>query len=290
MHFTSQGKSLDMAYVYRKSMKAGGETVLLLHGKNFSSAYWENTMDFLLGHGYNVLAPDQIGFGKSTKATQYQYSFQQLAANTKKLLDTLNIEKVTVIGHSMGGMLAIRFALMYPSVCTRLILENPIGLEDWKLKVPYTTIDNEYKKELAQTRAKLKEYMTENYFHGVWKQDYEPLLDQSASYLNQKDFSAEAKCMALTSDMIFTQPVCYEFSAIKVPVALIIGQADHTAIGKDRVTPEQAASMGDYPVLGQKASEAIKGSRLLELDGIGHIPHIENFKSFSQNLLKELKI
>lgn len=80
--------------------------------------------------------PDQVGFGNSSKPEHFQYSFQQLALLTKKLVDTLGIQEINVLGHSMGGMLAVRFTLMYPDVVSKFILKDPIGLEDYKVKVP----------------------------------------------------------------------------------------------------------------------------------------------------------
>ncbi len=123
---------------------------MLLHGKNFNGAYWETTVRELTKSGFRVVLPDQIGFGKSTKPQNFQYSFQQLADNTKALLDTLGIAKTAVLEHSMGGMLATRFALMYPQVTEKLILENPISLEDYKRFVPYLPVDWWYKNELDQ--------------------------------------------------------------------------------------------------------------------------------------------
>jgi len=178
---------------------------------------------------------------------------------------------------------------MYPAVCSRLILEDPIGLEDWKTMVPYNSVDKEYAAELQKTRQDLKAYMQKNYFHDEWKAAYEPLLDESAKYKNREDFTAYAKDMALTSDMIFTQPVCYELSHLSMPVVLIIGQKDKTAIGKERADPQTAASMGNYAGLGKKTAAAIAKSRLIPLEGLGHIPHIEDFSRFSEALATALK-
>lgn len=288
MSFRSQGQLLSMAYVYQKPSQPNGQTVLLLHGKNFSSRYWDNTIRFLNSRGYAVIAPEQLGFGSSSKPLCYQFSFQQLAHNTKTLLDTLGITQAIVLGHSMGGMLATRFALMYPAMCTQLILENPIGLEDWKLKVPYSLIEGEYKKELTKSRQALKDYMIKNYFHGEWKSGYEVLLDDNERLKKGADSVAYAMDMALTSDMICTQPVCYEFKALKVPAVLIIGQEDRTAIGSEKVSPEVAATMGHYPALGKKTAEEIPNCRLIGLDGLGHVPHVENFKAFAQALDRAL--
>lgn len=59
-------------------------------------------------------AERRVGFCSSSKPRGYQFSFGQLAANTRALLDERGIDKATLIGHSMGGMLAARFALAYP--------------------------------------------------------------------------------------------------------------------------------------------------------------------------------
>ncbi|PUV60261.1 hypothetical protein CDT92_22110, partial [Cronobacter sakazakii] len=62
--------------------------------------------------GYRVIAPDQIGFCKSTKPDRYQYSFQQLAQNTHALLEKLGAKKATAIEHSTGAILATFTALI----------------------------------------------------------------------------------------------------------------------------------------------------------------------------------
>jgi pimeloyl-ACP methyl ester carboxylesterase len=167
---------------------------------------------------------------------------------------------------------------------TAAILENPIGLEDWKLYVPYSTIDAENTKELSKTREDLKEYMKKNYFHSTWKEEYDALLEETARHQKSKSAHAYAHNMALTGDMIFTQPVCYEFKQLKMPVVLIIGKLDRTAIGKDRVPEEIAKQLGNYPVLAKKAAAEIKNCQLLELEAVGHIPHVEDFKLFTDNL------
>ena len=164
-----QGQALRMAYMDVKPAKANGKVIMLMHGKNFNGAYWETTAKALSEDGYRVIIPDQIGFGKSSKPAFLQYSFQLLARQTKTLLDTLGIKKISILGHSMGGMLATRFAMMYPQMAEKLILENPIGLEDWKLKVPYQTVDEIYNAELRQQYAGIRQYQLENYYGGNWK-------------------------------------------------------------------------------------------------------------------------
>lgn len=285
-----QGQSLKMAYMDVMPVTANGISVLLLHGKNFNGAYWEQTARALSAKGFRVIIPDQVGFGKSSKPQHLQYSFQLLAQNTKALLDSLHIDKICVLGHSMGGMVAARFALMYPDKTSKLILANPIGLEDWKTKVPYASIDKQYAKELKQNYDSMKKYQVENYYHHTWKPEYEKWLNLLAGWTLNPNYPLIAWNAALTSDMIFTQPVCYEFENIKKPTLLIIGQADRTAIGKDAAPAEIKPGLGNYPALGKKTHELIRNSKLVELEGVGHLPHIESFDAFIKPLVAFLSL
>lgn len=112
----SQRQPLEMAYLDVLPKRRAIGVVVLLHGKNFCAATWQQTIAPLLNAGYRVIAPDQVGFCKSSKPERYQYTFAQLAANTHALLQQLQLEDMPVhlVGHSMGGMLAVRYALMYP--------------------------------------------------------------------------------------------------------------------------------------------------------------------------------
>lgn len=287
--FQSQGQQLKMAYLDVVPDKGNGKTIVLLHGKNFNAAYWEKTIGALTQNGFRVIAPDQVGFGKSSKPQQYQFSFHQLAANTKALLDSLRINQVIVLGHSMGGMLATRFSLMYPRITEKLILENPIGLEDYKTLAPYQSIDQTYKAELKNTVESYRSYQMRFYYDNRWKPEYDRWLNLLAGWTLHKDYPAVAWNAALTSDIIFTQPVVYEFKNITSPTLLIIGTRDRTAIGKDRANKDVQPTMGLYNELGRKTQQAIPGSKLVELEGVGHLPHIEAFDRFITPLLEFVK-
>src|SRR5438270_13136887 len=108
-HFTSQSEDLDMAYIDVAPAQANGHTAVLLHGKNFCAATWQATIHVLSDAGYRVIAPDQIGFCKSSKPAHYQFTFQQLAGNTHALLASLGVTHATIIGHSTGRMLCSPF-------------------------------------------------------------------------------------------------------------------------------------------------------------------------------------
>ncbi|MFN1217852.1 alpha/beta fold hydrolase [Chryseobacterium kwangjuense] len=285
----SQKNDLKMAYMDVKPQKPNGKTIMLLHGKNFNGAYWEKTAKDLSEKGFRVIIPDQIGFGKSSKPQNYQFSFSQLAENTKAILDRLQIDKTIVLGHSMGGMVATRFTLQYPEKVQKLILENPIGLEDYKTFATYQTIDQAYQSELKNTAETYKNYQLKFYYDNQWKEEYQPWLDLIAGWTLHKDYPQVAWDAALTTDMIYNQPVCYEFKNIKVPTLLIIGTRDRTAIGKDRAPKELQPKMGQYQEMGKKTQREIPGSKLVELENVGHLPHIEVYPKFFTALYDFIK-
>lgn len=288
--FTSQGKTLSMAYMdVAPTGDANGRTVVLLHGKNFCGATWEATIKVLTEAGYRVVAPDQVGFCASTKPEGYQFSLNQLADNTHRLLASLGIDKATIMGHSMGGMLAARYALSFPEASEKLVLVNPIGLEDWKAKgVPYATIDQLYQGELKTSFERIKAYQLKFYYNGQWKPEYDRWVAMSAGLAAGPGREIVAWNQAQTSDMIFTQPVVYEFGNIRVPTLLFIGTDDKTAPGANRASKEVAQSLGNYAELGKQTARAIPGARLIEFKGLGHSPQVEAPDEFHKALLGAL--
>ena len=163
---------------------------ILLHGKNFCGAYWGPTAKVLADKGYRVIVPDQIGFGKSAKPSMLQYTFQLMAASTKAVLDSAGVGKVIVHGAFDGGVVGTRFVPTYPDRVEKFILEDPIGLgSDWKLKVPYQSVDDWYRSELKQNEASYKKYMTESYFHGEWRPGYDVLLEVPAGWTLSPEYS-----------------------------------------------------------------------------------------------------
>ena len=267
----------------------GQRPVLLLHGKNFSGAYWAPTIEILASEGYRVVVPDQIGFGKSSKPERFQYTLHGLAAHTDDLLDALGVERAHVVGHSMGGMLATRFAIEHPERVHRLALLNPIGLEDWQRVVPYPTVDEWYAGELQKTPEGIRAYMTESYFDGQWSPAYEPLVEVLSGWAVGPDRAQIAWTAALTADMIFTQPVLHDLDRVQAPTLLVVGDRDRTALGKGRVSPEVRATMGNYPVLAKAFIARIPDGRLELVKGIGHLPQFEAKEATHARLLKFLK-
>ena len=113
---------------HRIAYRSGGRgpVLLLLHGIAGSSQTWIPAMD-LLQEGFTVVAPDFVGHGHSDRPSG-DYSLGSFANWMRDLLTVLDIERVTVVGQSFGGGVAMQFAYQFPDRCERLVLVDAGGL------------------------------------------------------------------------------------------------------------------------------------------------------------------
>jgi pimeloyl-ACP methyl ester carboxylesterase len=109
---------------YRQA--GSGPVLVLIHGITSSSATWERVMPYLARH-FTVIAPDLIGHGESDKP-RGDYSLGSHASSIRDLLLVLGHERASVVGHSLGGGIAMQFAYQFPERCDRLVLVDSGGL------------------------------------------------------------------------------------------------------------------------------------------------------------------
>ena len=217
--FSSQGEALTMRYMdVAPSAPAKGRTAVLLHGKNFCAATWEDTIRALSGAGYRVIAPDQIGFCKSSKPERYQYSFHQLAENTHALLESLGVKDPVLIAHSTGGMIAGALCADVSGQRLGAGSGQSDGLEDWKaLGVPTLSVDQWIEREKATTAERIKAYEQTTYYAGAWRPKYDRWVTMLAGLVQGPGHAIVARNLGLIDDNIYTQPVIYQFPRIRVP-------------------------------------------------------------------------
>jgi pimeloyl-ACP methyl ester carboxylesterase len=103
-----------------------GPVLLLIHGITGSSATWEDVLPWLAEH-YCVVAPDLLGHGGSAKP-RGDYSLGAYASGLRDLLGVLGHDRASVVGHSLGGGVAMQFAYQFPERCERLVLVSSGGL------------------------------------------------------------------------------------------------------------------------------------------------------------------
>jgi pimeloyl-ACP methyl ester carboxylesterase len=261
-----------------------GKTVVLIHGEAFGCYYFANVIEALTGAGYRVVAPDQIGWGKSPKPSIH-YSFQLLAANTAGLLDHLGVTDVAVVGHSTGGMTAVRFTLTYPVRVTHLVLEDPLGLADYRTGIPPQSEETLYDHEIHWTDPAVIRGYVKGYFVHPDPKVWEPLADVLVRVTLSPDYPRWACTAALTLQMIYEQPVRYEYHQLTPPVLLITGAGDYTVPLGQYASPAEAARLGDFTALSAGAAHDIPHATRVVIPDCGHIPHLERPALFLTELL-----
>ena len=290
--FKTQAQTYVMAYMDVGPSTTGigtGRTAVLLHGRRFCGGTWGPTIAALHSAGFRVVVPDQLGFCKSSKPINYQYTFEQLAENTHALLGHIQAGRIVLIGHDLGGMLAARYALMFPNEVQQLVLVDPLGLEDWRSEgVLYRTIDERYAMELATTASSIESEERTYYYGGSWQPRYNAWVSVLASLHAGGGRERFDWNQALISDMLFTQPVLQDLDRLSMPVLLVIGALDRAAPFRESAPPSVAARLGNYPELAREAVKRIPRAQLLELAGLGHVPFIEAPERFNQALLRAL--
>src|SRR5258707_959867 len=100
--------------------ESGGPGILLLHGLADSAATWRRAIH-LLGNGFHIIAPDLLGHGESAKP-RTDYSIGALASNVRDLLLALDFGHATVVGHSLGGGVAMAYVYQFPENVDRMVL------------------------------------------------------------------------------------------------------------------------------------------------------------------------
>src|SRR5690606_5503131 len=166
---------------------------------------------------------------------------------------------------------------------------NPIGLEDWKaMGVPYRSVDEWFARDLKTTAESIRKYQQSTYYAGEWRAEFDRWVDMQAGMFLGKGRESVAWSSALTADMIMSQPVVYEFSLLKVPVLLLIGELDNTALGKDAASPELQKQLGNYKKLGRDIAAQIPRAKLVNFPDLGHSPQIQAPQRFHKALLNGL--
>jgi pimeloyl-ACP methyl ester carboxylesterase len=278
LSLTMYGQDVRMAYMDVAPAGApNGRTAILFHGMNFGGFYFSGLIDALRNEGFRVVVPDQIGFGRSSKPI-VPYNFHDMALNSRKLLQSLGVGKVTVIGHSMGGMLSARFSASFPDITERTVIYDPIGLTDPRYERPWRSTDEAYKATMAQTNDQRWQAFYANirrYFPspGAWKPEYEKYVRILYAPTLSGDWPRLAMVRSIYQQIVYLDPVVYDWPKIKSKTLVIGGEKDGS----------------DFPKLAKHIADNIPGAELVIIPNAGHVPHLEVPDLFYPALVKFVK-
>jgi pimeloyl-ACP methyl ester carboxylesterase len=247
-------------------IEGSGPPLVLLHGLGNNSKSWIHQLESLK-KDYTVIAWDAPGYGQSSDPEKELNDFSEFANYLKKFLDQLGLEKIFLLGHSMGSAIAIDFSIRFPEMVEKLIIAAPtrgsagltakenIGKRDAR----HHLIENTPAEEIARLRTpallspstadSVREY-AEKVMSEVRLSGYKSVAN-SLYNLNQMD----------------------DYAKVSMPTLVICGE-------EDRATPVSESEI---------IVQHIKDSSLKVISGTGHLCYQEKPDLFNQNVLSFLK-
>jgi pimeloyl-ACP methyl ester carboxylesterase len=182
-------------------------------------------------------------------------------------------------------MTAVRFALMHPDRVTHLVLDDPLGLADYRIGIPPQSEETLYQHEVNWTDPTVIHAYVAGYFVRPDPKVCEPLADILVRVTLSPDYPRWARAAALTFQMIYQQPVRHEYHLITPPTLLIVGAEDHVVPLGNYAASEDAARLGDFIELSAAAARDIPRSARVVIPECGHIPHLEDPDRFLAEFL-----
>jgi 3-oxoadipate enol-lactonase len=216
-----------------------------------------------LKDSFRILRYDQRGHG-GTQVTEGKYTFDLLAADVIGLMDGLGIKRAHFVGISMGGMTALLLAEKYRDRFDNIIpcdcgpASTPAGAQQWQERV-----------ELAKDKgmAGLADVTIPRWFPPEFVATKAPVLDKVRSMIEATPLQGFAGCAAALSDYDLRPGL----PAIANPTLLIVGTKDATVGGIKAI------------------NQAVPGSKVIELEGAGHLSNLEQPQKFSQSIRDFIK-
>lgn len=271
-HFGVEGV---MAYMdVAPTGPANGQTVMLFHGMNFGGIGFAPTITELAAAGFRVIAPDRVGYGKSSKM-DIPYNLHIFASDSKKLMDHLGVEQTAIVGHSMGGMLAARFTMTYPDITTHMVLVNQIGMTDQRQGRPWRDVVEAA--EGVRTGTTYQSILANHmrYYNTEVKPEYLEFVRMQYGHTLIDEWPLLARVRAWQQAILYFDPVVYDWQHIATK-SLVLGGAD------DRLSPGFAEQS-------RQIAETLQNAELNLYPGIGHNPHFEYPEQYHIDLIEFLE-
>ncbi|GAB4331303.1 MAG: alpha/beta fold hydrolase [Candidatus Abyssubacteria bacterium] len=243
-----------------------GETIVFLHGYTGSSGDWANQVP-VVSVRYRAIAIDHRGHGKSDAPPMEEaYSINIFSEDVYALLGKLGIARCCLVGHSMGGFIALQFVLDHPEIVKALVL------------VDTSSGEFEVAPGYAELRAKLDEVAREKGMEAAFQYDAEhnPVrIERFKKHPELREVTRRKMMNTSVDGYIYVartfrkwRPVTDRLGEIRVPTLIFLGEEDAAFVNASRIL-----------------NEGISGSELVTIPGVGHSPHEESPQAFNDILL-----
>jgi pimeloyl-ACP methyl ester carboxylesterase len=261
--------------------------VLLVHGKNFFGAYWKGVIETLRREGYRVIVPDLIGWGKSTKPSTLTAG--SLVTHMRSLLDRLMVESVVFVGHSTGGLIGMHMARTSPERVRALVLENPMGLEDYRNGLIHPVSHEDWAQdERSMTADQIRQYMA-HYFVNKLPRFVEPFVAIRMAVGRGPEFERWVQSSAAAYDMLLNEPAVDFVASLSTPTLFVCGLSDRTYVGAKYTAPADQGAKGNIAQMAKDFAVKMPKAHFVGVADTGHVPHLESPGAFSSAVVEFLR-
>ena len=259
MNFPVYGQDVRIAYMDVAPVgPANGRAVVFHHGGSYYGWYWKRQIEALTAEGYRVVVKDRLGWGKSSKPI-LPYSMSLHAANTARLMDHLGIAEVAIVGHSIGGQMATRFAFLYPERTTHLVTINQIGLTDRRPGRGFNPFDGEIDADPDLQAAYEADVRTDTRRYVEWKPEFLDHLRIRHGQRLSGDWPRLAYVRRLGGNLRSMDTVVNDWPHIQTKTLILGGEIDGP----------------DFPANARRAAEILPNGEVFLIPNVGHNPHEE---------------
>lgn len=252
----------------------GNKTLLLVHGLASNAGFWRYTIPEL-AKNYKVIAIDLPGYGKSAKG-DYSYSMDFYAEEIQKFLKAKNLDKVSFVGHSMGGQIGITFALKYPELLDKLVLASPAGVESFKAGEA-KWLRNVFRIDeiIASGEEIVRTNLNRNFYR--WDDKYEWMVEERIRMAKNPEMPAFAHAVIQSVGAMLDGPTSNKLDKVKTESLIIYGE-------NDGLIPNPFLHPGYTADVFLRAKEAMPDVQLVEIPKCGHLLQIEKPEEFSKHI------
>ena len=237
---------------------SNGQSVVFHHGGSYYGWYWEEQIEALTNEGYRVVVKDRLGWGKSSKPI-LPYSMSLHASNTARLMEHLGISEAAIVGHSIGGQMATRFAFHYPEMTTHLVTINQIGLTDNRAGRGYQPFTGDINTAPDLQQAYERDVRTDTRRYVNWKPEFIKHLRIRHGQRLSGDWPRLQYVRSLGGNLRSLDTVVDDWPHIQTKTLILGGEIDGP----------------DFPENARRAVTILPNAEVFLIPNVGHNPHEE---------------
>jgi len=277
-HFIKLRNNISIAYA--DEGKNNRETIVFIHGLASYMPAWKKNIPILKNH-FRCIPIDLPGYGKSSK-DNYHVSMDFYADIIIEFLDKLEINKITLAGHSMGAHISIFTSLKFPDKVKKLVLASPAGFET------FNEFESQFLKNIMtieQLMSNSPEQLKQNVLLNFYKmpKDAEFMIEDRIAQKDAKEFKLYCSSVVKSLHAMLDEPVFEKLGLIKQHTLILFGKNDYLipnrGLHKDLTTK----------LVAESGAGKINNSKLVMFDECGHFSQFEKANKFNQAVKDFLK-